>query len=481
MREKRDTPNPSSRAITKPASSAPRAAPAPDSASTPAPPSPGRLHRLLAAPLVYWFCAGLLIAYAAFFVRPVFFNAKHTMFIHPKYVPYDGDIGSDLMTTLRCSRSFFVETDLQKVLPLNYPPLCRLLMAPLLLFEFHTAYVLVTVATIAALVGLCAVMPAVLFGGRAHLPLTGVFLVTALFSYPFHFELERGQFNLISICLCFAGVYLFHYHYRWRYAAYALFIAAVHLKVTPVLFAPMFVRDWRDWKGEMKRFAGLGAANVALLFVLGPGMFAQFVKTLAGQASEPYVWQGNHSVHAWALIGPYLMKAPGLQTMTPSFSTVLYGAVLLCVFLTLANAFWRNRRGPDPFLWLGCSMGWFVLPAASMDYKLAALAPPVLFALIAAGRTGANDGGGKAGASAGDGQEAGGHDAPGAGAVRAGTRVALTVAIGAAYGSTLFSYEYKVGTLFWANFPALMVILAAGVGLMILTDWTTPPRADNPR
>lgn len=94
---------------------------------------------------------------------------------------------------------------------------------------------------------------------------------SGLFSYGLHFELERGQFNLLAFTCCLNTIYLFHYQCALRVLAYLLFCLAVQLKIYLAIFALLFVEDWRYWRESVRRIVGLAAINVGTLCAMEEG------------------------------------------------------------------------------------------------------------------------------------------------------------------------------------------------------------------
>ena len=182
-----------------------------------------------------------------------------------------------------------------------YPPLAAVLFAPLAGLPFAAAYGIVAALTLAAFVSAVAVLPLWAFP-RADRAAVLIAALAGVLSYGLWFELRWGQFNVLALAAAAWGVFLFHRGRgrRARLAAYALFTAGIQLKLYPAIFVFLFARDARAWKENLARWAGLGAANAALLFALGPRVFGDFLQALRAQAEAPYVWAGNHSIQSFA-------------------------------------------------------------------------------------------------------------------------------------------------------------------------------------
>lgn len=253
-----------------------------------------------------------------------------------------------------------------------YPPLAAVLFAPLAQCPFAAAYGLVSALTLAAFVSVAAALPLLAFRQADRQAVALVALGGAL-SYGLRFELAWGQFNVLALACAAWGLYLFHRgRGPWaRRGAYALFSAAIQLKLYPAIFVFLFARDGRAWPENLRRWAGLGAANVALLFALGPTAFADFLHSQRAQAAAPYVWAGNHSLQSFAA-----------WAGRPALAPALFAAYGICFAAAAWRAAQARDRGSFARLALVCALGTMLLPGVSHDYKLVAF--PLAFAAFAA-------------------------------------------------------------------------------------------------
>lgn len=327
---------------------------------------------------------GWLCAYLALFIYPVFLNAGHAM-AFPRTLPTLDPIGSDLNLMLGFSRAW-LETGTPGSC---YPPLLAVGFAPLTALPFPAAYTMMVVATLLAYLSVVLVLPLLACKRADRAAVLGVALA-GLFSYGLLFEFERGQYNVLAMACVAWGLFLFH---RGRvrgakWAAYALFSVAIQLKVYPAIFVFAFARDAPAWKQNLARWSALGAANVALLFALGPGVFGEFFGLLKQQAFDPYVWAGNHSMLSFA-------ERTGHPWIVPAF-TAVYAACFLW-------ALGRQIRPGGPMAFAGlllmCALGAMLIPGVSHDYKLTVLT--MAFAYFAAAAPPLSLGGARAAVSAG--------------------------------------------------------------------------------
>jgi uncharacterized membrane protein YoaK (UPF0700 family) len=396
------------------------------------------IQQALSAPYLTWALIGFSLSYFFFFLHPVLFSAPAMQFF--QYLPAIDPVGADLKNTLRTAHSLFTAGQ-NPYIDNNqyaYPPFASILVVPLLLTDPSSAYKIVTLATVLCYLMVTLALPLWLGGDKQVTPLSILFFTTGLFSYGFQFELERGQFNVIAIFLCLLAIWIYHQHERLRILGYALFTISVQLKVFPLIFLLMFVRDWRDWSGNLRRNSALVAANLALLFVLGPGLFVDFVNAIGEHTENPVIWAGNHSVRSFVTLYSRLLAGHGLawaERFSGPTQTVLLAVILICIASIVLRTGRENRGGISPLLLLACAIGALLIPSASHDYTLSILAAPMAI-LFSNGEFPARDCDPRR---------------------QLNFILWLTVFFGA-YSSTLFSPTNKP-PLLMNNFPSLLIML----------------------
>ena len=339
------------------------------------------LHRikLQDIPVLYWVLLTFLITYAAFFLVPVFFSKIQIQYL-TKYIPdaFVTKIGFDIEAIvsrienwLRTGQSPYADGFIA------YPPLAIAVFAPLSIIGYPAYFKLMASFTVLAYLVAALVVPLFLVPKRKHALLL-LFFITGLLSYGLQFEQERGQFNLIVFAFCLVAIYIFHFHHKFRYFAYLLFSLAIQFKVYPVFFVVMFVKDWRDWRGVLRRFAGLGLLNFSLLFVLGPRLFSDFVAAVTDYqllessrfenlSIKGFVYYLANDIFGWA-------NSSGLKGMIETFFWLLLGACLLAV---IGYAVSRKKRGLNFYLLTICTIAALIIPSVSNDYKLSLLIAPM--------------------------------------------------------------------------------------------------------
>lgn len=414
-----------------------------------------------------WVLLGFAVSYMFFFIGPVFLNSAHMMQIFEN-VPRQKAIGGDLIQMISYGESLIAD---QTPYIINYyPPLASIFFSPLIALDFTTAFAITTLITIACYSFVTLFLPLLTSRERKISPLLVLVIVTGLFSYGFQFELERGQWNVIAIFFSLLSIWVFHYHHKYRYLAYALFSLSIQLKVYPVIFIVMFIRDWRDWKNNIKRALGLAAANLALLFVLGPQIFINYLEVLRAQIAQtvnPSIWIGNHSIRSF--VEGFLGKLRVHNLVANDYSSLMQVALLalivVCIFFIILKAYRDGRGGLNVYLLLACTIGALLIPSISHDYKLSILAAPVALFFYKCPFV-ANDNG----------------------------RLQLVFyplifLFSIAYSSTLFSYTNKISivtgyprletsSLLGNNLPALMVMLFTATAFSLLDK---PGRQDTGR
>ncbi len=387
-----------------------------------------------------WILLGFLISYMFFFIRPVFFSPEHRMQFR-EYVPALNTIGADLERLIDLSRAVLVLKEPLELKKGMCIPLECILYRPLVDIDPYNAYVIATILNIISFLFITVIFPVLISKDRKLSAVLMLVLVTGLFSYGFQFELERGQSNVLAMFLCFLAVYMFHYHHRLRYLAYLLFSVSIQLKLYPGIFVVLFIKDWSDWKGNIKRITGILGFTFACLFILGIDYFVLFYNAIKTYAVNPnVVWKGNFSIRGFiSYLSTIEYKLPEWAlwiTANPALvQTVLLISVIICLLLVMMKAYSLKEGGINPYVLLACTIGALLIPSDSHEYKLSILAGPVAIFL--------ND-----------------VYILNSGARKRLLSILLITIISVFYSSTLFSYVYKP-FLLKSNLPVLYVILIA--------------------
>jgi len=340
-------------------------------------------------PVIVWVLAGFLIAYILFFVWPMFFESTLRMNYFNRYIPDMNPIGHDLIMIIDRAKGWFAANQSPYTAQVSfYPPFTYMFFAPLLLIDHYpTLYRLFTLSMVLCYCVLTLVLP-VKMTDKRHLPLVLLFFITGLTSYGLQFELERGQYNVLTFMLCLWAIYIFHYHPKYRILAYLLFSLSVQLKIYPAIFIVMLIDNWKDWKSILLRFTGIAIFNILLLFTMGYQTFLDFLQAVSKQLVTPgWTFNGNHSIKAFVFNltkdGFGIIDSNALEVFKQN-SRFIETSLLLMFGILFVSAilisYTRNRTGMDPYLLMTCMIGAMIIPI-SIDYTLSILAAPVALAL----------------------------------------------------------------------------------------------------
>lgn len=398
----------------------------------------------------YWILSTFLILYVLFFLSPMFFSKIRIQYF-VRYIPYEwvDFIGNDIVWAVERIQQWFVLGH-SPFSSFFYPPLTVYIFAPLIALGYPAYYKFITIITFLSYIIASLLIPALLVS-RKNSDLVILFFISGLFSYGLQFEMDRGQFNMIAFTACFLAVYLFHYHPKLWYFSYLLFSLSVQLKMYPIIFIFMFIRDWRKWLENLKRVVGLLFLNILLLFVLGVKVFIDFVRNLA--SAQIYFQSSRRedlSITGFVLNlteDGFGLIPPSLLPQVASYSRLIEVFILLifavCLFSILVFSYRHRHKGLNTYLLVICTVGALIIPSASVDYKLPLLVGPVALLLSNLPEL---------------------HTT-----ARKILLIVLTAVMSIAYWSTLYPFTIKPYILS-RNFPALFTILISVTLLYFLVE-----------
>lgn len=338
-------------------------------------------------PVRTWVLIGSFVAYILFFVSPMFLTSTVRMVYFNKYLPDRSPIGNDLVVIIDLMKGWFF-ADQSPYTVQFYPPFTYIFFAPLLLVgDYSTLYKFFTLFTLLGYCALTFILP-IKIVGKNGLPLVLLFLSTGLVSYGLQFELERGQYNVFTFLLCLWAIYVFHYHPKYRIFSYLVFSLAIQLKLYPAIFIVMFVDEWRSWRQNLRRFAGLALFNLLLLFIMGYRIFLDFLRSVSSQITTPgWNWPGNHSIKSFVFSltrdGYGIIGSDALDTLRQNsglIETLLLFAFIAALACAILISYRRNKAGLDPYLLITCTIGALIIPISN-DYTLSIFAAPVALLL----------------------------------------------------------------------------------------------------
>jgi hypothetical protein len=338
--------------------------------------------------IINYILAGFGFAFLLFFFIPAFLNPEHKMMFPGTFMAADF-IGSDLKTIVLFVGNYFNDGISPYMGEYYYPPFTVLFFAPFMVLPHFGAYVLITIFSFSLYLLYLAFYPLKLSNNKFFTPLLVFFVITGLLSYGFQFEIERGQFNVISVVLCVTAIYIFHNKPKLRLLAYFLFIISVQLKIYPIIFILLLVDDWHAWKQNLLRFAILGFVNVLFLFVMGAGLFSDFLYNVFYYTENPVSWTGNHSISSFiTLVTQKSVERLGIThlawtaSFAPAVRIFLLLSYLLILIFTIKGIYKRNEKGFNNILFFVCMIGAQIIPPVSHDYKLALMTLPVVLLFI---------------------------------------------------------------------------------------------------
>ncbi|MBK9207971.1 MAG: hypothetical protein IPL71_06595 [Anaerolineales bacterium] len=411
-------------------------------------------------PMGIWVVAGFFISYVLFFFIPIFLNTRGVMLQNLGDVPTTMLVGSDHQVIVEgMSRDFFFTEPKFVIRAYPYPPFTLLFHTMFLPFHSVGSYWAISFLTLTAFALVGFFIPVQFNQQKKMTILPTFYFITGLFSYGFQFELERGQFNLISVSLALTSIWIFHKYPKIRWLSYLFFTMAVQLKMYPLIFILGLIDNWQDWKGISKRFVLLGVMNFVTLFILGYKNFItylQVIKQYAADGAATSNWIGGHSISAFVnllsatITGEYVN--PDWVWLQILFTLI----VLICFAIIVYRAYKQNLPGPNAALLLGCAVLAQLLPSVSFDYTLSMM--PVVLALVFSDIR----------------------------KIDRGLSASIFLLIlGMAYGSVQFSFTQKLVTaemlfinpsmilLLVSAFPALFLLMVSALGLGFSQNITT--------
>ena len=333
--------------------------------------------QILDLPVLFWLVITFFFLFILFFVVPVFFANTNIQYF-TKYIPdaWAPHIGFDIRATVEHINAWLTEgisPYADGVVP--YTPFALAFFIPFIILGYPSYYKILTLITIIGYALSTFLLPISILRKKEYGVL--IFLgLTGLFSYGFQFELERGQFNVIAFLFSLLAIYIYHYKHKYRFFSYLLFSIAVQLKLYPIIFILMLVRNWRDWQGNIKRFIGLGFANFTLLFIMGYQLFGDFIEQISNRTTMQSSRYEDLSISGFTYYlseEAHLISTQYAGLIEKIFLFLLSGVILAIII----HLYRRDEKGFNPFLFFTLSIGALMIPAASFDYKLTIFVVPM--------------------------------------------------------------------------------------------------------
>jgi hypothetical protein len=397
----------------------------------------------LSRSVLFWILFSFLLGYAFFFFKPVFLNSSNIMKIENN-LPTIYPIGNDLHLILNSSKAV-AAGESPYVGANKYPPFASVFFLPLTRLNIREAFQILSLTNFFFFIFISLGFPIWVMKKRKLDDFAWIIFVSGLFSYGFHFEIERGQFNLVAIGLVFMAIALFHKAPKYQWLAFVLFCIGVQLKIYPAIFVVFFTRNWENWKQNILRWVLLGISNAILLMVLGWDVLKDFLSMMTNVVSGlgDTRWAVSHSINGFlAFIRSYFpMQSEAARGLQIVIYLLVIGFIVICLYQAI-----KRKMVLDPYLMFACILGALMFPSLSNDYTLAMLIGPAIlyFAKINTLLTTSEIESGKI-----------------------PWVVVITLVSALAFASTFYSYFVKEIVL-QNQFPALLILLGCAAWLSML-------------
>lgn len=320
--------------------------------------------------------SAFFLAYILYYILPSLFHGGEEM-KQLQLLPFLDPVGADLEIYLRFIESWKQGTDFQFSEFNIYPPLNTLFFLPMTWLPYLVSFGLITILSYLALVYVVVVFPFRMTGDKNTFFITFPALMVSLMTYPFLFEIERGQFNLIAMAVCFYGIELRKRESIW---GYVLFILSVQFKVFPAIFVFFFaLKDW-------KKYFYLGGINFILLWSLGYKKFVHFfhaIKVRSG--SDVFIAEVNTSIDSFFRLTERVMGEwgnTGALKVLPTIESLAYLSMFLILALGAYVFYKKQSRAVESSFLLICTIVTLLLPQTSHDYKISYLAGPLIYFIV---------------------------------------------------------------------------------------------------
>lgn len=325
----------------------------------------------------------LIISYliaSTFFFSTVFFHKKGKM-VFPQYIPANEIIGGDAAIYYRFSERFFIEhksayfgdPPQNKFLNNPFPPLFTLSMAPVFALNLTSTdyYKVMFGATIISFIFIGFVFPSLILK-KKPIPISILFVfITGLLGYGLQFELERGNFNVISLAIGLVAVFIFWRYPRVRLISYLLLTVSIQFKLYPAILLLMFIDNRDTVINNFKRIVLIGISNISLLFLMGINGFREFLRSINTQIDGSGYTRdlGINNFLVW--INKYFLDEVFGTRLLLAMKILISMLVIAAIVFIFIIAYRKKQllQLHFPLLFL-CILGMMLLPPASRDYKL---------------------------------------------------------------------------------------------------------------
>lgn len=316
------------------------------------------------------FLSAFVSSYLIFYIFPSLFHAGSKM-KQLQLLPFIDPIGVDFKANVDFINSWVMGTDEQFSKFNIYPPLTSLFFLPFIFLEFKISYILMTSLSFISLFYITILFPFRMLKDSNTFYLSIPIFIISLFTYPFLFEIERGQFNLIAMALCFYGLEL---NKKGHFFGHILFLISIQMKLFPAIFVFLFA------KKDIKKYIYLGGVSILSLFLLGVDKFKHFLNAVIEiSKSNIFISEVNLSTGSFFKVVSNVLTERGKSDLIPYINIIqiLVMVFMVCVLCWLIYDFFKKENNYYKLL-LGCSILTLLIPQVSHDYKLSYLAGPFI-------------------------------------------------------------------------------------------------------
>lgn len=297
-------------------------------------------------PIVIFFIS-YLASYLLFFFIPTFCISDSMYFIQG--IPKGKEIGMDFFATIKMALD-------ENMIP--YSPLSKIIFTLISKNQITNNFLFITILTLIATIGSFILLYKLLKVN--NLSILIICFLIYINSYGFQFEIERGQWNIISIFFVIVAVYLSKKNNNILSALF--FALAVSLKLYPILFAPALIKDYSKIRDVIKTIFYTIVANVVFFMILGFSNLKWFYRIISKYADIKTSWIGNHSMTSFSIIY-------GNEWIKP---------VVIALFLFLIGFFLyefikKDSEKPMAHFFSVLALSSCIFPSVSHDYKLSIL------------------------------------------------------------------------------------------------------------
>lgn len=263
----------------------------------------------------------------------------------------------------------------------HFPPFILIIFSWLSAFNFQDAYKLHSTTVLLVYLATALYLPYLIStrlncgwqGWLTSLPFT----LLGMSAYGMQFEIERGQWNLLSYCLSLSAIYLYKSGDSKRIlGAIILLTIAAQMKIWPALFFILFVYKSQSYLEIMRISILYGLVNTALLLCFGFDAFLGFFDSVMaiGDATNLGVAQTSIAALLWLVERDY-----------PSYLILSEILVALLLFSLIATVVYMSLTKKDlmhgqEFMIFFVMLLTLVLPGHGNDYKLSMV--PVTLAIM---------------------------------------------------------------------------------------------------